>query len=89
MALGARRLDVLRLFLGQGFRLFALGAACGLLLAFALTRTLANLLFDVKPTDLVTFVSALLLLFASLLLANFIPARRATHVEPMIALRNE
>jgi len=87
MALGADRLDVVRLVLGSGMKLAALGVAIGLVGALALTRLMANMLYGVSPTDPLTFlaISALLLLVA--LTACYIPARRAMRVDPVIALR--
>jgi len=89
MALGARPIDVLRLVLGQGARLALLGAALGVASALALTRLMASLLFGISPTDPATFVLTALLLPAVAVLASFVPARRATRVDPMIALRAE
>ena len=89
MALGARTADVVRLVLRKGMMLALVGVALGLTGALALTRVMTTLLFGVTPTDAVTFggVSALLLIIA--LLACYIPARRATKVDPLVALRYE
>jgi len=89
IALGAQARDVLRLVLGQGLALALLGAALGLAGAYGLTRLMKSLLFGVNATDPLTFAAAPLLLVAVALLACWIPARRATKVDPMIALRCE
>jgi putative ABC transport system permease protein len=89
MALGAQRRDVLSLVVGQGMRLALLGVSVGLAGAFAVSRVLQTLLFEVKPTDPLTFAVIPLLLAAVAFLACYIPARRATKIDPMEALRHE
>ncbi|HUK29830.1 MAG TPA: ABC transporter permease [Candidatus Acidoferrum sp.] len=89
IALGASRSDVLSLVLGRGLRLVAIGAGIGLLASFALTRLMSALLYDIKPTDPVTFIGVTLVLFVVALAACWIPAHRATRVDPMVALRYE
>ncbi len=87
IALGARRSDVLRMTVKQGLKLVALGLVCGLAVAFVLTRVMASLLFGVSATDPITFLSIALIQMAVALVASYIPALRATQVDPIIALR--
>src|SRR5207237_298890 len=87
MALGAQRRDVFRLIIGQGLMLALGGVGVGVAAASALTRFLAKLLFGVSATDPLTFGAIALLLTGIVLLACFIPARRALKIDPMVALR--
>ena len=89
LALGAQRGDVLRLVLGQGARMIVLGLAIGLLVAYGLARLLTTLLYGVKPTDPVTLVAVVAILGVAALAASYLPARRATRVDPLVALREE
>ena len=89
LALGASRGDVLRLVVMQGLRLTLMGVAFGLAASLAVTRLVASLLYSVSPTDVVTFTVVPLLLAAAALLASYLPALRATRIDPMVALRYE
>ena len=89
MALGARRSNVLGLVLGHGSKLTLVGVAIGIVGALGLTQFMSSLLFGVKPTDPLTFLIVALILAGVAMLASYIPARRATKVDPMVALRYE
>jgi putative ABC transport system permease protein len=89
VALGAESGDVLRMILGQGLRTIFIGVAIGIAGSLLLTRTVASLLFGVTATDPLTYAAVTCLLIAVALLACWIPARRATRVDPLVALRYE
>ena len=89
MALGARGADVVRLLMRESLRRVAVGVGLGLLAALGVTRALSAMLFEVAPRDAVTFAATALLLVAVALVATWVPARRATKVDPMVALRYE
>jgi len=89
MALGAQAGDVVRLVVGHGIVLAAIGIAIGLVAAVPFTRLMQDLLFEVKPTDAATFVAVGVVLTAVAAIASYIPARRATRVDPVTALRAE
>jgi predicted lysophospholipase L1 biosynthesis ABC-type transport system permease subunit len=89
MALGAQRSDILKVALGEGARMVVFGVAAGLIGSAASTRFLQTLLFEIKPTDPITFGVLTALLASVALLACLIPARRATRVDPLMALRHE
>jgi putative ABC transport system permease protein len=89
IAVGARSSDILTMILSHGLRTIVIGIAIGLAGSLALTRTLSSLLFGITATDPLTFAAVIALLIATALLACYIPARRATKVDPMVALRYE
>ncbi len=89
VALGAQRRDVIALVLGQGLKLVGIGIAIGLAGAWALTRVLTTLLYEIKPTDPLTFLAAPVLLVVVAILPCWLPARRAARVDPITALRYE
>ena len=89
IALGAARRDVLRMILSEGGKLAVAGVVLGLIVSYAMTQSLRALLYGVTPTDPLTFALVALLLLATALIACWIPARRASRVDPMIALRAE
>ncbi len=89
MALGASAETVRRMILAQGLRLAAVGIAFGLLGAFGITRVIGTLLYDVTPTDPISFGLVAVVLAAVAAAASYLPARRATHVDPVVSLRGE
>jgi len=89
MALGAGAADVVRMVVRQGFTLAAIGITIGLVAAVPLSRLMEELLFEVKPTDPVTFTAVGAILAMTAVVASYIPARRATRVDPIAALRSE
>ena len=89
MANGAQSGDVLKMVLGQGLKLTLIGILIGVGVSFVLTRLITRFLYEVKPTDPLTFAAVSLLLTAAALTASYIPARRASKLDPMAALRHE
>ena len=89
MVLGAQKRDVLSMVVSQGLKMVLIGVSLGIVLAFATTRLMERLLYEIKPTDPLTFSGVSLLLVCTALLACWLPARRAAKVDPMEALRYE
>ena len=89
MALGARRASVLRLMLTRGIKLTAAGLALGTLSAIAATRLVAGMLFEIHPHDVATYVGVVAILGLLSLAATYVPARRATTIDPVLVLRQE
>ena len=89
LALGAERIHVLKLIVGQGLTLAAMGVAGGLIGAWGVTRFISTLLVNVTPTDPLSFAGVAVFLTLVALLASYIPARRAMAVDPIVALRND
>jgi len=87
ISIGAQRKDVFKLVLGQGLRLLVIGVFCGLATAIGVTRLASHLLYGVSATDPTTFAVVPILLVGVALIAVYLPARRATRVDPMVALR--
>jgi putative ABC transport system permease protein len=89
VALGAHSRDVLRMVFSHGLKLFAIGAALGLVAALALSRTMSHLLYGISASDPLSFLAVTFLLALVTLLACYLPARRAMRVDPLVALRYE
>jgi putative ABC transport system permease protein len=89
IALGAQRADVLRLVVRQGVTLAMIGVLVGVAGAFGITRVIASLLYNVTPTDPISFGGVAIFLTVIAFLASYLPARRAMTVDPIVALRNE
>jgi putative ABC transport system permease protein len=89
LALGASRLEVFKLVVGNGMKLTLVGLIVGLAGALAVTRLLAGLICGIRPKDFVTFAGVSLLLTAVAFLTSYVPARRATLLDPLVALRHE
>jgi len=89
MSLGAERRQVLKLFVGQGLMLALAGAGIGVVIALGLSRFLSSVLYQIRPTNFLPYVVAATVSIVMALLASYLPARRASRVDPMVALRYE
>jgi putative ABC transport system permease protein len=89
VALGAGRRDVIRLIVGQGLRLAAIGIVIGLVGSLGVTRVIGSLLYGITPTDPLTFAAAALFIVVVALVASYVPTQRAVGVDPLVALRSE
>ena len=89
IALGARASDVLKLTVNQGLRLVAIGVVAGVIGAAVVTRVIGSLLYNVTPTDPVSFAAVIILLGSVGFFASYLPARRAARIDPVVALRND
>jgi putative ABC transport system permease protein len=89
MAIGAQRRDIVRMVIGGGMKLAAIGIAIGLVAAIALARLVESMLFDVTPLDPTSYTATAILLLAIAALACYVPARRAMRVDPMVTLQRE
>jgi ABC-type antimicrobial peptide transport system permease subunit len=89
MALGAQRRQVRSMFLKQGLLLSGVGLAIGLVAALGLTQLMSSLLFGIEPTDVVTYAAAIAIIFAAAALASYLPARRASAIDPVKTLNSE
>jgi len=89
ISLGAQRSDVLGLVVRQGVTLDMIGVVVGVIGAFGVTRVIASLLYNVTPSDPISFIGVALFLTVIAFVASYLPARRATTVDPIVALRNE
>jgi ABC-type antimicrobial peptide transport system permease subunit len=89
MAMGARRVDVVRMVAGQGLKLIVIGLLCGTAGALVATRALSTMLFGVRPFDFPTFIATAFMLLCIGMLAIYVPAARAAKVDPIVALRDQ
>lgn len=89
MAIGARGDDVIKMIVAEGLKLAVVGVTIGVIGAIALTRLITSLLYDVSPVDPVTFLGVSLVLALAALVASYIPALKATRVDPVLALKHE